>query len=192
MQFELSVTVTVYRPVSYTHLDVYKRQGEDPTGVKYKISDEIPADLKDGVMKKRAELIELVAENDDVLLEKFLAGAEINNEELKAALRRVTIAYKLVPVYAGTSLRNKGVQPVLDAVVDYLPSPEDLKEVIGINPDTKEEEKRQLTNDEDLTAIAFKIQLDPHVGKLTYARVYSGTLQSGSYVYNVDVYKRQV
>ena len=160
--------------------------GEDPTGVKYKISDEIPADLKDGVMKKRAELIELVAENDDVLLEKFLAGAEINNEELKAALRRVTIAYKLVPVYAGTSLRNKGVQPVLDAVVDYLPSPEDLKEVIGINPDTKEEEKRQLTNDEDLTAIAFKIQLDPHVGKLTYARVYSGTLQSGSYVYNVN------
>ncbi len=160
--------------------------GEDPTGVKYKISDEIPADLKDGVMKKRAELIELVAENDDMLLEKFLAGAEISNEELKAALRRVTIAYKLVPVYAGTSLRNKGVQPVLDAVVDYLPSPEDLKEVIGINPDTKEEEKRQLTNDEDLTAIAFKIQLDPHVGKLTYARVYSGTLQSGSYVYNVN------
>lgn len=160
--------------------------GEDPTGVKYKISDEIPADLKDGVMKKRAELIELVAENDDKLLEKFLAGAEISNEELKAALRRVTIAYKLVPVYAGTSLRNKGVQPVLDAVVDYLPSPEDLKEVIGINPDTKEEEKRQLTNDEDLTAIAFKIQLDPHVGKLTYARVYSGTLQSGSYVYNVN------
>lgn len=160
--------------------------GEDPTGVKYKISDEIPADLKDGVMKKRAELIELVAENDDALLEKFLAGEEISNEELKAALRRVTIAYKLVPVYAGTSLRNKGVQPVLDAIVDYLPSPEDLKEITGINPETKEEEKRQLTNDEDLTAIAFKIQLDPHVGKLTYARVYSGTLESGSYVYNVN------
>ncbi len=160
--------------------------GEDPTGVKYKISDEIPADLKDGVMKKRAELIELVAENDDVLLEKFLAGEEISNEELKAALRRVTIAYKLVPVYAGTSLRNKGVQPILDAIVDYLPSPEDLKEIKGINPDTNEEEARQLTNEEDLTAIAFKIQLDPHVGKLTYARVYSGVLESGSYVYNVN------
>ena len=160
--------------------------GEDETGVKYKISDEIPENIKDDVMKKRAELVELIAESDDALLEKFLAGEEISQEELKAALRRVTIAYKLVPIYAGTSLRNKGVQPILDAIVDYLPSPEDLIEVHGINPDTKEDEVRKLTNEEDLTALAFKIQLDPHVGKLTYARIYSGTLQSGSYVYNVN------
>ncbi len=157
---------------------------QDPQGIKYTVSDEIPENLKDTVTKARAALIEQIAEQDDKLLEKYLAGQEIPIEELKAALRKAVIAYKLVPVYAGTSLRNKGVQPVLDAVVDYLPSPADLDEIKGINPTTGKEESRKLTPDASFAALAFKIQLDPHVGKLTYTRIYSGTLQSGSYIYN--------
>lgn len=159
--------------------------GGDETGVKFETLDEIPAEIsKDEVMKARAELIETISENDDQLLEKFLNGEEASLEELKAGLRRSVIAYKLVPVYCGTSLRNKGVQPVLDAVIDYLPSPADLKTIAGIDPDTNEEKTRKLVVEEDFSALAFKIQLDPHVGKLTYARIYSGVLESGSYFYN--------
>jgi len=159
--------------------------GGDETGVKFDILDEIPAEIsKDEVMKARAELVETICENDDQLLEKFLDGEEASVEELKAGLRRSVIAYKLVPVYCGTSLRNKGVQPVLDAVIEYLPSPADLKIITGIDPDTKEEKTRKLIVEEDFAALAFKIQLDPHVGKLTYARIYSGVLESGSYFYN--------
>lgn len=153
-------------------------------GAKYDTSDEIPADMKDQVEEYRAKLIEKICETDDQLLEKYLGGEEPTVEELKKALRAAVIAYKLVPMYAGTSLRNKGVQPLLDAVIDYLPSPVDLKEVTGINPKTKEEEVRQLTPDEIFSGLAFKIQNDPHVGKLTYFRVYSGKLSAGSYIYN--------
>lgn len=158
--------------------------GSDELGAKYETSDEIPADMKDQVEEYRHKLIEKIAETDDALLEKYLAGEEIAVEELQKALRAAVIAYKLVPIYAGTSLRNKGVQPLLDAVVSYLPSPLDLKEVTGINPKTGDEEKRQLTPEESFSGLAFKIQNDPHVGKLTYFRVYSGKLQSGSYIYN--------
>lgn len=159
--------------------------GTDPTGIKYDTTD-IPDDLKERAATDRAKLIEQIAETDDALLEKYLAGEEIANADLKKALRAAVIAYKLIPIYCGTSLRNKGVQPVLDAVIDYLPSPEDLKEITGENPETGEKETRQLTAEEKFSALAFKIQLDPHVGKITYTRIYSGTLTAGSYVYNVS------
>ncbi|MBI2034434.1 MAG: elongation factor G [Candidatus Levybacteria bacterium] len=158
--------------------------GSDELGAKYELTDEIPEELKDQVEEYRHKLIEKIAETDDVLLEKYLSGEEPTIEELKAALRKAVIAYKLVPIYAGSSLRNKGVQPLLDAVVDYLPSPLDLKEVKGIHPKTGEEEIRKLTPEESLAGLAFKIQNDPHVGKLTYFRVYSGRINAGTYIYN--------
>ena len=145
---------------------------------------EIPADLKDEVEKSRADLIERISETDDALLEKYLNGTEPTIDELKAALRRAVIAYKLVPIYAGSSLRNKGVQPLLDAVVDYLPSPLDLLPVPGTDPKTGEKIERKRTKEESFAGLAFKIQIDPHVGKLTYVRIYSGKLESGSYAYN--------
>ncbi len=164
---------------------------QDPQGIKYTVSDEIPADIKDKVTKARSKMVEQIAEHDDKLLNKYLNGEEITVEELKATLRKATIAYKIVPAYCGTSLRNKAVQPVLDAIVDFLPSPLDLKEITGINPLTKLEEKRNLNQQEKFTGLAFKIQLDPHVGKLTYVRIYSGVLESGSYVYNVNRNKQE-
>ena len=160
------------------------RWGSEELGAKFELSDEIPVDLKDQVEEYRRKLIEKISETDDALLEKYLAGEEPTVEELKKALRAAVIGYKLVPIYAGTSLRNKGVQPLLDAVVDYLPSPQDLDHVTGINPKTEAQETRQLVPDEKLAGLAFKIQNDPHVGKLTYFRVYSGVIESGSYIYN--------
>ena len=158
--------------------------GSDDLGAEFDVSSEIPEDLKKQVEKYRHKLIEKIAETDDKLLEKYLSGEEPTVEELKTALRKAVIAYKLVPIYAGSSLRNKGVQPLLDAVVDYLPSPLDLREVKGINPKTEGEEVRRLTPDDPFAGLAFKIQIDPHVGKLTYFRVYSGKIASGSYIYN--------
>jgi len=158
--------------------------GSDELGAKFDVSDDIPSDMKDHVEEYRQKLIEKIAETNDVLLEKYLGGEEPSVEELKKALRAAVIAYKLVPIYAGTSLRNKGVQPLLDAVIDYLPSPVDLGQVKGTNPKTETEEVRKLIPDEALCGLAFKIQIDPHVGKLTYFRVYSGKVQSGSYIYN--------
>ncbi len=156
----------------------------DDLGASFDTTDEIPEDMKSQVEEYRQKLVEKIAETDDKLLEKYLAGEEISVEELKAGLRAAVIAYKLVPIYAGTSLRNKGVQPLLDAVIDYLPSPVDLGEVKGLNPKTEKEEVRKLVPDAPLCGLAFKIQIDPHVGKLTYFRVYSGKIQAGSYIYN--------
>jgi len=164
---------------------------QDPQGIKYTVTDVIPEDIKDKVTMARSKMVEQIAEHDDALLNKYLNGEEITVEELKTTLRKATIAYKIVPVYCGTSLRNKAVQPVLDAIVDFLPSPLDLKEITGINPITKLEEKRALNQQEKFTGLAFKIQLDPHVGKLTYVRIYSGILESGSYVYNVNRNKQE-
>ncbi|MEK7597874.1 MAG: elongation factor G [Patescibacteria group bacterium] len=164
---------------------------QDTQGVKYTTTDEIPEDIKDKVTKARSRMVEQIADHDDRLLNKYLNGEEITVLELKATLRKATVAYKIVPVYCGTSLRNKAVQPVLDAIVDFLPSPLDLKEITGINPLTKLEEKRALNQQEKFTGLAFKIQLDPHVGKLTYVRIYSGVLKSGSYVYNVNRNKQE-
>ncbi len=145
---------------------------------------EIPEEYKARVAELRAELIEKIAETDDALLERFFDGTEIPLNELKAALRKAVIDYKLVPVYAGSSLKNTGVQPMLDAVVDYLPSPVDIDHIDGINPKTEEKETRQLVPNEKFCALAFKIQTDPHVGRITYTRIYSGVLKSGSYTYN--------
>ncbi len=158
--------------------------GSDELGAKFDEKDEIPEDMKEQVKIYRNKLIEKIAETDDALLEKYLSGQEPTVEELKKSLRAAVIAYKLVPIFAGSSLRNKGVQPLLDAVVDYLPSPKDLKEVKGINPITQAEEHRKLIPEESFCGLAFKIQNDPHVGKLTYFRMYSGKLTSGSYIYN--------
>ncbi len=169
-------------------VDLLTRQtytwGSDELGAKYEVSSEIPDDMKKQFEEYRHNLIEKIAETDDKLLEKYLKGEELTIEELKKALRKAVIAYKLVPIYAGSSLRNKGVQPLLDAVVDYLPSPLDLKEVKGIHPKTNQEEIRRLVPEEHFSGLAFKIQIDPHVGKLTYFRVYSGKITAGSYAYN--------
>ena len=153
--------------------------------------EEVPADMKAQVDEYRHKLIEKICETDDALLEKYLNGEEPTVAELKAALRRAVIGYKLVPIFAGSSLRNKGVQPLLDAIVDYLPSPVDLAQVEGINPKTQKEEIRKLTPEESFSGLAFKIQNDPHVGKLTYFRVYSGTIQAGSYIYNSSKDKQE-
>ncbi|QQS44121.1 elongation factor G [Candidatus Roizmanbacteria bacterium] len=165
--------------------------GKDEKGIEYDIVDEIPEEVKGKVTEYRAKMIEQIAEQDDALLEKYLAGEEPTVEEMKAALRKAVIGYKIVPIYAGTSLRNKGVQPVLDAIVDYLPSPKDLKEVHGTKPGTEEVLTRQLDPKEHFSSLAFKIQLDPHVGKITYTRIYSGVLKSGSYVYNVTTGRKE-
>ena len=165
--------------------------GSDELGEEYDISDEIPSNLQKDVEKYRNILIEKICEQDDVLLEKYLEGKDVSLEELKKALRKATIAYKLVPIYCGSSLRNKGVQPLLDAVIDYLPSPVDVAGVTGVNPKTNSEEKRVTNNEEPFSGLAFKIQLDPHVGKLTYVRIYSGKIISGSYTWNSTKEKQE-
>ncbi len=156
---------------------------DEELGAKFDITD-IPEDMKAKAKEYRHKLIEKIAETDDVLTDKYLHGHEITDDELKQALRRAVIAYKLVPIFAGSSLRNKGVQPLLDAVIDYLPSPLDVGEILGHNPKTDEEVKRKPQADETLSGLAFKIQIDPHVGKLTYYRLYSGKIAAGSYIYN--------
>jgi len=158
--------------------------GSETLGAKYEIKDEIPEEMKADFEKYRNILIEKICEQDDILLEKYLNGQEPTIAELKKALRKAVIAYKLVPIYCGSSLRNKGVQPLLDAVVDYLPSPLDVASVKGIHPETKAVEIRKTNLETPFSGLAFKIQLDPHVGKLTYVRIYSGKIISGSYTYN--------
>lgn len=155
----------------------------DETGAKYDILP-VPEEMKTEVEEYRAKLIENISETDDQLLAKYLEGQEPNLTELKTSLRKATIANQLVPVYPGSSLRNKGVQPLLDAIVDFLPSPLDRGSVTGINPKTNTEEIRNLSPADPTTILAFKIQTDPHVGRLTYLRIYSGSLTSGSYIYN--------
>lgn len=152
---------------------------------------EIPEEMKADVEKYRAMLIEQISETDDALLEKFLNGEEPSVDELKIALRKATIGYKLVPVYCGSSLRNTGIQILLDAVVEYLPSPQDIREIKGINPKTEEEAVRQLVPEDPFCGLAFKIQTDPHVGRLTYVRIYSGKLTSGSYTYNATTRQKE-
>jgi len=159
--------------------------GSDELGAKFEVKKEIPAPLSGDLIKKyRHELVEQIAETDEKLLEKYLSGDMPSPEELQTALRAAVTSYLLVPTYTGTSLRNKGVQPLLDAIVDYLPSPLDKPPVTGINPKTNQEETRERKIDAPFTGLAFKVQLDPHVGKLYYVRIYSGTIKSGSYIYN--------
>ncbi|AFH48621.1 Elongation factor EF-G [Ignavibacterium album JCM 16511] len=156
---------------------------EDSLGTTY---DEIsiPKDLQEITNKYRTQMLEAVSDVDDTLLEKYLEGKEITPEEIKAVLRRATIELKIVPVLCGSSFKNKGVQKLLDAVVDFLPSPADLKEIEAHHIGMNDIVKRKIDENEKFTALAFKIMNDPYVGKLTFFRVYSGTLSSGSYVFN--------
>ncbi len=162
----------------------------DETGAKYH-QEEIPEEMKAAVEEHRAKLVEAICEQDDALLEKYLEGEEISVDELKKVLRQAVINYKIVPVLAGSSLRNKGVQLLLDAIVDYLPSPVDLPPIEGINPKTEKSEIRRPDLNQPFTALAFKIQADPHVGRITYLRIYAGKVESGSYIYNSSKDKKE-
>jgi elongation factor G len=156
---------------------------DETLGAEY-ITEEIPADLKKKAEAFHAALVETVAENDDAMLHKFLEGEEISAAELKASLRKSTIALKVFPVVVGTAFKNKGIQPLLDAVVDYLPSPLDVPETHGMDPDKGTTITRQASDGEPFSALAFKIMADPFVGQLTFIRVYSGQLKSGESVLN--------
>ena len=148
--------------------------------------EEIPEDMRELAEKYRGELLEHVAEQDEELMMKYLEGEEITVEEIKRVIRQSTIDNKMVPVICGTSYRNKGVQKLLDAVVDYMPAPTDIPHIKGINPDTQEEEERPSDDNEPFAALAFKIATDPYVGKLCFFRVYSGTINAGTTVYNAN------
>ncbi len=155
------------------------------------LEEDIPADYLEQAQEYREKLIEAVAETDEDLMMKYLEGEEITNDELKAAIRKATINVEFYPVLCGSAFKNKGVQLMLDAVLDYLPSPLDIPAIKGVNPDTDEEETRPASDDEPFAALAFKIMTDPFVGRLTFFRVYSGVLNSGSYVLNTTKGKRE-
>ena len=146
--------------------------------------EEIPDDMKELAAKYRSQLIESVVEQDDDLMEKYFEGVEPTVEEIKKVIRKATIANEMVPICCGTAYRNKGVQPLLDAIVDFMPAPTDIESIKGINPDTDEEEQRHSSDSEPFSALAFKIATDPFVGKLCFFRVYSGTVNAGTTVYN--------
>jgi elongation factor G len=146
--------------------------------------EEIPEDMKELAEKYRTNLIENIVEQDEALMEKYFEGEEPTIEEMKKIIRKATIANEMVPICCGTSYRNKGVQPLLDAVVDFMPAPTDIEAIKGVNPDTEEEEVRHSTDDEPFAALAFKIATDPFVGKICFFRVYSGSVDAGSGVYN--------
>lgn len=153
--------------------------------------EDIPAEYVDQANEYREKLVEAVAETDEELMMKYLEGEEITNEELMAGIRKATINVEFFPVLCGSAFKNKGVQLMLDAVIDYLPSPLDIPAIKGVNPDTDAEETRPASDEEPFAALAFKIMTDPFVGRLTFFRVYSGVLQSGSYVMNTSKGKRE-
>ncbi len=146
--------------------------------------EEIPADMKDMAEEYRQNMVESICETDDELMMKFLEGEEISVEELKVALRKATLENKIIPVCCGTSYKNKGVQKLLDNIIEYMPAPTDIEAIKGINPDTNEEDCRHASDDEPFSALAFKIMTDPFVGKLCFFRVYSGSVAKGTAVYN--------
>ena len=159
-------------------------------GKEYEITD-IPAEYQEVAEARREMMIDAIAETDDDIMMKYLEGEEISIEELKAALRKAVIANQLFPVLCGSSYKNKGVQMLLDAVVDYMPAPIDIPAIKGTVPGTEEETTRPSSDDEPFSALAFKIMADPYVGKLAFFRVYSGTLESGSYVFNSTKGKKE-
>jgi len=163
---------------------------EETLGAKYHY-EEIPEDLKDLAEEWREKMLEAIADVDEEIMMKYLEGEEITEDEIKAALRKGTIELKFFPMLCGSAFKNKGVQPLLDAIVDYLPSPLDIPPVKGINPKTGEEEERPASYDAPFAALAFKILTDPYVGQLTFIRVYSGLMESGSYVYNATRDKKE-
>jgi elongation factor G len=162
----------------------------DDTFGKKPIEIECPADLKEVALEWRAKMIEAAAEQDDTLMEKFFEGAELTIDEIKSAIRKGTIAMKITPMICGSAFKNKGVQPMLDAVIEFLPSPLDIDAIPGINPDTEQPAERQPSDAEPFSALAFKL-MDNKFGNLTFFRVYSGTLSKGSFVYNATKGKRE-
>jgi elongation factor G len=164
-------------------MKAYKFEGQLGGDV---VETEIPENLKADAQKYRAELVERIVENDDAAMHKYLDGEEVSVSDLKKILRKAVIENKVFPVFCGSALKNKGVQLVLDAVVDYLPSPLDMPAIKGIDPRNGEEIERHPSDEEPFSALAFKLQADPFVGQLTFFRVYSGTIESGSYIYNAS------
>ena len=163
---------------------------QDDLGTKMEV-DDIPEEYREQAEEYHNQLVEAVAETDDELMEKFFEGHELTIDEIKSAIRKATIAGKMNPVLCGTSYRNKGVQPLLDAVVDYLPSPVDVPPVKGTSKNKGEEIERAASDDEPFAALAFKVMVDPFVGRLVFFRVYSGCIKSGSSVYNANKGKRE-
>ena len=163
---------------------------EGDFGMKYK-EVEIPADLKDKAAEYRAKMIETAVEADEELMERYLEGGESTNEEIKSALRKGTCALQFNPVLCGTAFKYKGIQKLLDAVVEYLPSPLDIPAITGINPETNQEETREASDDVPFSALAFKIMTDPYMGQLAYFRVYSGVFEAGNYVLNSTKDKKE-
>ncbi|MBQ7321686.1 MAG: GTP-binding protein, partial [Clostridia bacterium] len=153
--------------------------------------EEIPEDMKELAEEYRANMVEAICATDDELMDKFFNDEEITVEELKKALRRATINNEIVPVVCGTSYKNKGVQKLLDAIIDYMPAPTDIEAIRGVNPDTEEEEVRHSSDNEPFSALAFKIMTDPFVGKLCFFRVYSGSVSTGTNVYNSSKNKKE-
>jgi len=174
--------------VDLLHMKAYYFEGEMGDKI---IEAEIPTDLVADAKKYHAELVEKIVENDDVAMQSYLEGKEISAKELKAIARKAVINNALFPVFTGSALKNIGVQLVLDAVVDYLPSPLDIESIKGINPNTGEEILRHADDSEPFSALAFKLQNDPFVGQLTFFRVYSGTIESGTYIYNSSTGKKE-
>jgi len=181
IQYPLGLRGDFYGLIDLMTMKAFTFEGE--MGEKI-IESEIPAEYLDKAKEWREKMVEKIAESDDALTEKFLVGEEISVPELKAALRKATVEVRLHPVMTGTALRNKGVQLVLDAVVDYLPSPVDIPPVTGIDPKTDKELIRETNDEAPFSALAFKVATDPFVGQLTFFRVYSGTIKAGSYVLN--------
>jgi elongation factor G len=174
--------------IDLVRMKFYTFEGEMGINV---IEQEIPADMKAEADKYRAEMIEKISETDDTMMTEYLEGKEFDIPTIKKNLRKATLACKIFPVMTGTALKNKGVQLVLDAVVDYLPSPLDIPAVKGIDPNTGAEIFRHADDKEPFAALAFKLQNDPFVGALTFFRVYSGTLEAGSYIYNSTTGKKE-
>ncbi len=163
---------------------------EETLGAKFHY-EEIPADLKDKAEEYRTNMLETLADINDEIMEKYLEGEEITPEEIRKAIREATVSFKAVPVLCGSAFKNKGIQPLLDAIIDFLPSPLDIPPVKGVNPNTGEIEERPTDPDAPLAALAFKIMTDPYVGTLTFLRIYSGRLESGMTVYNSTKRKKE-
>ncbi|MFA6446081.1 MAG: elongation factor G [Candidatus Paceibacterota bacterium] len=181
MQLPMGTEENFKGVIDLLKMKAYSFEGEMGINV---VEVEIPEEYKADAVKYRAILVEKIVEQDDALMSEFLEGKEISIDVLKKTLRKATLAVKLIPVFTGSALKNKGVQLVLDAVVEYLPSPLDVPPIKGINPDTGEEATRHADDKEPFAALAFKLQNDPFVGQLTFFRVYSGTVEAGSYLYN--------
>lgn len=174
-------------------IDLVKNQAMiyvDDLGTQSQATD-IPEEMLDMVQEYREKLIEAVAESDEELMMKYLEGEELTEEEIKLGIRKATLTVKITPVICGSSFKNKGVQALLDAIVDYMPAPTDVPAIKGVNPDTGAEDARISSDNEPFAALAFKIMTDPYVGKLSFFRVYSGVLKSGSYVFNTTKGKRE-